>query len=101
MVQTIHGASAAHKAKELFIQTFSHKETPDDIPTIRAPKGSIVLVDFMLSAKLASSKSEARRLIEQGGVSVNKKKVTDGTFAVALKPGDVIQVGKRRFVRIV
>lgn len=97
---TIHGTSAADKARERFISVFGKKETPHDILTVALKSKKISLVDFLFHAKLATSKSEARRLITQGGVKINQKKVSDWSTKVTLAPGDVIQVGKRKFVKV-
>jgi tyrosyl-tRNA synthetase len=56
------------------------------------------LADLLVETGLSSSKSEARRLIEQGGVRINQDKVESGT--VNVNSGDVLQAGKHRFIRI-
>ena len=91
-----HGARAAAQASAQFVKTFQKKEQPDKVPTVKA-QGTIV--DVLIAAKLASSKSDARRLIAQGGVKVDDAVVTDVEMLV--KRGAVIQKGKRYFVKIV
>lgn len=90
------GDRAAHGAEEQFAQVFRKHETPEDIPTKKIARGSNI-VDALVATGLTSSKSEARRLIEQRGVKIN------GSVAnadAAPTSGDRIQVGKRKFVRI-
>lgn len=92
----LYGTRAADEAEERFTQVFSRRETPEEIPTKKIAKG-LTIVDSLVATGLASSKSEARRLIEQRGVKIN------GLVASAdavLKSGDLIQVGKRKFARV-
>jgi tyrosyl-tRNA synthetase len=91
-----HGASAAKRAEEEFNRVFQEKGLPDDVPEVKVKRGTL-LIDALVSAQLVPSKSEARRLIEQGGVKLNNKVVQD--LAQAVEEG-ILQVGKRKFVRI-
>ena len=93
VVTMYHGARAAEKATAQFVKTFQKK---DEIPAVKA-RGTIV--DVLVASKFASSKTDARRLIAQGGVKVNDVVVTD--VAMTVKHGSVIQKGKRYFVRVV
>jgi len=95
-----HGAKAAEAAKQNFIQVFSNKGIPNDIPTVVIASHGITLVDLLVEADLVTSKSEARRLIEQGGVKINEVRKSDPTETIAITDGMVVQVGPRRFVRI-
>jgi tyrosyl-tRNA synthetase len=101
VVAFFHSVDDAKKAEEDFVKQFAKKETPDDAMTIAAPRGDVLIADVISDHKLAASKSEARRLIEQGGVKVNQTKVTDWKKVVRLQSGDIIQVGKRKFIKIV
>lgn len=102
IVRIFHSEEVAEKARENFINTFSKKEVPEDIREIKVEAESIKLVDFLVLAQVAESKGDARRKIEQGGVSVDGKKeidsnkILDKTFN-----GVVIKIGKRDFVRLV
>jgi tyrosyl-tRNA synthetase len=58
-------------------------------------------VDLMAAAKLVPSKSQARRLIKQGGVRLDGERVESADFAVPARAGAVLRVGKRRFLRLV
>lgn len=96
IVTLYHDAAAALKAEEQFNRQFRDRETPEDIPEFQLKTKKADLDDVLVEAGLAESKSAARRLREQGGVRVNGERVG----SVKLESGDVVQVGKRRFVRI-
>ncbi|HEX9594944.1 MAG TPA: tyrosine--tRNA ligase [Candidatus Saccharimonadales bacterium] len=93
-----HDEGAANQAKEEFESRFSAGELPSDIETTEVKTGERNLADLLVETGLSSSKSEARRLIEQGGVRINQDKVESGT--VNVNSGDVLQAGKHRFIRI-
>ncbi len=94
-----HGESLAKKAESNFIGVFQKKGTPSDIDEIVLKKDT-ALIDLLTEHKLASSRSEAKRLIDQRGVRVDHHVVTDSSFIVENRPGTIIQVGKRRFVQL-
>ena len=89
-----HGAEAAKQAEDQFVQVFQKKESPDDIPEVAAPEGTMLL-DFVLLADMTESKSNGRQLLEQNAVKINGDVVTDEKSA--LHDGDEVRVGKRRF----
>jgi tyrosyl-tRNA synthetase len=99
IVSLYDGKPAADKAQEEFVRQFQKKERPDDIPTYKLIKPTPIM-EVMIASKLVFSKSEARRLIEQGGVKYNDEVVEDITLAIKPKKTGIIQVGKRRFLRI-
>jgi tyrosyl-tRNA synthetase len=92
-----YGDSDAQKAEEMFIKTFQQKETPDEIPEYDLRSGQSVL-DVILDAKLASSKSEARRLFDQKGVRLDGETLERGDLP--FPHSGVLQVGKRKFLRV-
>jgi tyrosyl-tRNA synthetase len=100
IVGQFHSPAAAAAAEEAFVRQFVQRELPTDIPehALSAPAS---IVDLMVAAGLAASKSEARRLIDGGGVRVDGERV-DG-YDLSLVPGAdaVVQVGRRKFVRVV
>ncbi len=100
IVTIYHNEADALAAEDQFNRQFRDKQAPDEIPAVAIKvKDKISVVDGVLvEAKLATSRSEARRFREQGGVRVNGQKVT--TESHIFKAGDVLQVGKRRFVRL-
>ncbi len=90
--------AAAQAAEAEFIQVFQQRDRPQEIVE-HALAGPTALVELLVGAGLAPSKGEARRLIEGGGVRVDGEKAT---LATMLTPsGQVVQVGKRKFVRLV
>ncbi|MGE5313812.1 MAG: tyrosine--tRNA ligase [Acidobacteriota bacterium] len=92
----------ADAAEREFDTIFVKKDIPDDIPEKEWPKtGSVNIVQLIVDAQLAQTKSEARRLVEQGGVSVNAEKVSDPKASVALLEPAILKVGKRKFLKII
>jgi len=103
MVATYHGAPAADEARAEFQQRFSQREFPVESAERKTlPAGPTLLVAVLAQAGLAPSKTEARRLIAQGGVEIDGEKVTDGDHVVAGEPGRDyrLKVGKKRFAVI-
>jgi tyrosyl-tRNA synthetase len=91
------GEEAAQSAQQYFERTVQRKETPDDMPQHRVVNGDL-LIDVIVSAGAAPSKREARRLFEQRAVTMDGNVVEPTTPARA---GTVVQVGKRRWLRLV
>ncbi len=100
IVKRYHGEKEAEKAEEDFNTKFVKKEIPDNIPEAKLLKLTQPLVDIMVEQKLSSSKSEARRLIEQGGVKIDGAVIGDRNAVVDPIKGMIIQVGKRKFLRV-
>lgn len=103
VVALYHSARAATQAAQEFDRVHKSKEAPSKIPQVKLPTGkkTMPVTELLVYTKLAASKSEAKRLVEQGGVKVSNKLVKDWQAAINLKPGTVIQVGSRRFVNLV
>jgi tyrosyl-tRNA synthetase len=99
VVAQFHSPGAAGAAEAEWIKRFREREIPDQIPehVISAP---IAIVDLLAEAKLAASKSEARRLIDGGGVRVDGEKVEGYDLALNPESPVVVQVGRRKFVRV-
>jgi tyrosyl-tRNA synthetase len=96
-----HGAEAARDAEETFNTVFRSKGIPDDIPVVVLDSTSAVWLPALLcDAGLTKSNGEARRLIGQGAVKVDGARIDDETTDYKAIVGQVIQVGKRRFVRV-
>lgn len=100
IVKILHGEKAAKKAAREFERTFVKKEVPDNITEVKLPGLTQPLADILVTTKLATSKSEARRLIEQGGVKVDGAVIGEREEKIKPHKGMIIQVGKRKFVRI-
>jgi tyrosyl-tRNA synthetase len=97
IVSIFYGDADAQKAQEVFIKTFQQKEVPDEMPDYELKAGQTVM-DVILDAKMAASKSEARRLFDQKGVRLDGETVERGDISFP-HPG-VLQVGKRKFLRV-
>lgn len=97
IVTFYHGTVAAEKAGYEFDHIFKDRKKPDVIPNFANSKKFNVR-DVLVASGLLESKSEARRAIEQGGVKVNDQKIT--SWDTVPQKGDVLQVGKRKFLKI-
>ena len=95
-----HSRDEAAAARQEFDRIFRDKGLPDDIETVGLSQKSMDIVSLLKEAGLAASKSEARRLIEQGGVKVDQEKVTDTALVVNLTKPVLIQCGKRKFAKV-
>lgn len=100
VVTQLHSPAAARRAEDEFRRIFSEHETPASIPEVTVPAGRWTLVDLLASTKLAKSRSEAQRLIRQGGVSLDGEVQKDPKATIPVKTGMVVKVGKRRFARL-
>lgn len=103
LVTRFHSAAAAQAAVEEFNRIFSDKGMPDVIEEFMTTAQSIGLAPLMVQAGLATSNSEAARLITGGGVQIDQQKVADAKLKLELKTGDsmVIKAGKKKFIKIV
>jgi len=93
-----HGKEVAKKAREEFDKVFSHDEIPNDIPVYRLKAKGLFVIDLLIDSGLTESKNEARRLIKQGGVYFDGKRVDKEDMLID-QPG-IIKVGKRRFLKL-
>lgn len=100
LVEMYHNKSAAEKAVKEFIRVVSNKEAPEEIESVKLKTDSIKLIDLLLETKLAPSKSEARRLIEQGGVKIDNEQQSEINKEINLEKEKLIQVGKRKFLKV-
>jgi tyrosyl-tRNA synthetase len=102
LVTMYHSEQAAKEAESEFDRIFVEKNAPTDIEVIELPRDNsqTTIVTLLTQTKLASSKSEARRLIEQGGVSIDGERIENINSALPAKDKFVLKVGKRRFVKI-
>jgi tyrosyl-tRNA synthetase len=101
IVSIFHSDEAAAQAEAHFKRVFRKGELPSEIPTHRPSAPELNIVDLLVATDLAKSKSEARRLIGQGGVRLDREKVDSIEEMVSIQDGMILQVGKRRFVRLV
>ena len=96
LVKRLRGEEAAHRAEEDFDVKFRQHSTPEEIPERVSTKPDDLLAT-LVEVGFAKSRGDARRLVEQGGIRINGEKAAE---SAALKNGDVLQAGKRNFVRI-
>lgn len=106
IVRIYHGVQEAGEAKEEFVKMFQKKEAPAEMPEYSISElgidddGGLKVVTLLVQTSLASSRGEARRLIEQGGVRINDNKILDTEAVIQPEINDVIKVGKRKFLRL-
>lgn len=100
IVSMFHGDESAAEAEEHFKTVFQRRELPPEMPVFPVAE-PINVIDLLAAAGLVRSKSEGRRLIEQGGVKLDGEKVPTIETQVAVTEERVLQVGRRRFVRLV
>jgi len=104
VIDDFHGEKEARAAREEFERVFREGGQPDEIPEHRVPAGDgkVFVPRLLAEIGLASSNSEAGRLLRQGGVSVDGEKLDPSALEIRVRPGEsrLIKVGKRRFARV-
>ena len=100
VTKLVHGKEEADKVKAMSEKIFNGSEYPIDMPTYEIKDKSINILDLLVITKLTSSKSEARRLVEQDGISINNSKVEDTNMIVTIDNEIVIQKGKKVFLKV-
>ena len=111
IVKMYHGEKLAENAEEEFNKVFRNRELPNDMPILEISGGSYNIIDLLClpagrqATPLASSKNEAKRLVEGGGVEIikgdKKERIGDWKKEINLQDEDIIKVGSRKFVKIV
>jgi tyrosyl-tRNA synthetase len=106
VVSRYHGLEAGAQAEEAFVRQFQQRQLPEDIPTCPVAEASMPAAPLLVAMGLAASSSEARRLIQQGGVKLHREgepeTVTDINQPIDVSgEGVIVQVGKRRYGRAV
>jgi len=99
IVTLYHSAEAATQAQKEFVNMFQKGGLPDEIPEFKI-SGERNIIDLLELCKLIESRADGKRLIQQGGVKIDGKKIDDMAKTIHLKKGMVIQAGKRRFAKI-
>lgn len=101
IVNDFHSPSEAEEAESHFRQVFQKKENPDEIPVffVATEDTNLSLADIMVQVGFAPSKGQARRLVQQGGVSLDGEKISDPLLS--LETGEfILKVGKRKFGKV-
>ncbi len=102
IVGDLHSDTEADAAQQHFNRVFRRQEMPEDMPRYQAGSENAALTDLLLEISFAASKSEARRLIRQGGVSIDGNKIDDPAYRLepVRRSEFVLRVGRRKFARI-
>lgn len=100
LVELYHGAEVATQMRQQFIAQFQENKVPEEMEVYKVGAEQLSVIEIMANSGLAPSRSEARRLIDQKGVKVDGETVVDPNMILTIKDDQVVQVGKRRFVRL-
>lgn len=101
IVTQYHGRKAARDARRNFEKIFTKKKTPADLPEIKLNVDKMDIISLVKKTNLISSSSEAKRLLAQGAVSIDGKKIKDPASRITInKKGKIIKIGKRRFAKV-
>jgi len=100
IVSLYWGEEKAKKAEEEFDKIFRQKKLPTKLPVFTAKKNIYSLVNLLFDSKLVSSKTEGKRVISQGGVKIDNKIAKDWRKDVKIKNGMIVQIGRRKFIKI-
>jgi len=100
IVTQFYNEASAQAAAAEFDKVFAQRQLPDDIPEIELAPGPITAAKLLLACKLVSTGGEAKRMIKQGGATVDGNKITDPNAEITPANGMVIQIGKRKFAKI-
>jgi len=101
IIKIYHGEEASWKAEREFNRIFKEKKLPTRIPQIKIEEKTFNILDLLVKTKLVSSKSEAKRLILQKGVKIGGEIQDDWRKIIKIRKGMVLQVGKRRFLKLI
>ena len=102
LVDRFHKDGDGEKSKEAFLNRFQKGNMPDEIELteVKIEKDTILLVNLLKDTNMITSISEGNRLIKQGGIKINSKKVEDPKLEIPKGTEDIYQVGKRKFLKI-
>jgi tyrosyl-tRNA synthetase len=102
LVEMYHSIEAAETAEKEFDNIFVKKGLPDEIEEFKIDSGmkSLEILDLIVTVGLAPSKSEARRLVTQGGVTIDGEKIDDIKEVIILDKNKILKVGKRKFIKL-
>jgi len=102
IVTMYHDQKAAETAQQEFDNIFINKGLPDEIEEFNiGDKKDINILDLIILVNFAPSKGEARRLLTQGGVSIDGEKISDVQSSISVKTGMILKVGKRKFIKLI
>jgi tyrosyl-tRNA synthetase len=101
IVKLYHDEKAAASAQGEFEKVFQKKEAPTTLNELKIKSRQLNIIDLLIKAKLAPSRSEAKRLVLQGGVDVEGKTIKNQNSKIKIKDGAIVRVGKRKFAKII
>lgn len=102
LVTMYHNQEAAEMAQQEFDNIFINKGLPDEIEEFNVgDKKEINILDLIILVNFAPSKGEARRLVTQGGVTIDGEKISDVQSSISVKTGMILKVGKRKFIKLI
>jgi tyrosyl-tRNA synthetase len=100
LVGMYHSEEAAIAAENEFDTIFIKKGLPDNVPEIKIEESKLNILDLIVHVGLAPSKAEARRLVQQGGVTIDGEKISDITQNITFNTEKILKVGKRNFIKL-
>lgn len=101
LIEMYHDRDSAENAEQEFNRIFKKGGYPDDMPEMAIEKREYEILELLKTLNMTSSNSESRRLIDQGGVKINGEKIGDVFAKITPGEGDVLQVGKKKFIKII
>ena len=102
IISRFHDSTAAELAKQDFIQRFQKNAIPDEMPEVSIPlSDGLAIGNLIKEAQLCSSTSEAMRMVKQGAVKIDGQRIDDPRQIISEQASFVLQVGKRKFARII
>ncbi len=105
LVRQLHGQEAAQSAQDRFNQIFRKREIPEEVREFKVPaallkEGKVFPVDLLAESGIAPSRAEAKRLLQQGAVDLDGRRLSDPQIPVVVKSGSILKVGKRQFLKV-
>ncbi len=100
MVELLYDPEEAERAQEEFVRVFQKRDLPSEIPELLLDGASIETVDLLTKAGVPS-RSEAKRLVQQGGVTLDDRRLEDPFAVLSLSEDMILKIGKRKYYRIV
>lgn len=100
IVSRLWGETSADKAKEYFENTFQKRQIPDSAKEVKIPKGKYALLDLIWETRQIQSRSQIKRLISAGAVSIDGEKINDPQKECDAKNGSIIKLGKITFIKL-
>lgn len=99
IVSILHSSATAQAAEQHFVSVFQQHALPEEMDEVKIPQ-AMTITDLLIFVQAAKSKNEARRLIDQGGVKIDGEVISGATTLIEVSAPKVLQVGKRKFVRL-